>query len=103
MRIGPHSSDAQHAPGHYEIRLQGHLDQRWVARFEGLGFSHELDGTTLLTGSVIDQAALFGLLRTVRDLGMPLIAVTLIEGKTADAPDSGTDGDDHGVSEEFPP
>ena len=65
-----------HEPGRYEIRIKGHLDNRWAERFEGLSFTHASDGTTILSGSVVDQAALFGLLRKVRDLGMPLISVT---------------------------
>jgi hypothetical protein len=65
-------------PGHYEIRIQGRLDDRWAARFEGLTLTPEDNGDTLLTGPVVDQAALHGLLRKVRDLGMPLISVTRI-------------------------
>lgn len=49
--------------------LKGHLDARWVDRFEGLSFTHESDGTTILSGPVVDQAELHGLLRGVRDLG----------------------------------
>jgi hypothetical protein len=65
-------------PGHYEIRLQGHLDERWAARFEGLTLTREANGDTLLTGPVVDQAALHGVLRKVRDLGMPLISVSRV-------------------------
>jgi hypothetical protein len=61
--------------GSYEIRVQGHLDARWTAWFDGLCLTHQSDGTTLLQGSVVDQAALHGLLGKVRDLGLPLIAV----------------------------
>jgi hypothetical protein len=63
------------APAHYEIRIKGHLDARWADRFDGLRFTHESDGTTVLSGPVVDQAALHGLLRRVRDLGMPLLSV----------------------------
>jgi hypothetical protein len=59
----------------YEIRLKGHLNARWADWFDGLTLSQEADGTTLLSGSVVDQAALYGLLGKVRDLGLPLIAV----------------------------
>jgi hypothetical protein len=59
----------------YEIRLKGHLDDRWTDWFEGLTISLEEDGSTLLTGLVVDQAALHGLLKKVRDLGMPLLSV----------------------------
>jgi hypothetical protein len=62
-------------PGQYEIRITGHLDPRWAAMFNGLALSHEVDGTTLLTGLVTDQAALHGLLQRVRDLGVPLVSV----------------------------
>jgi hypothetical protein len=63
----------------YEIRIKGHLDARWTDRFEGLRFTHESDGTTILSGPVVDQAALHGLLRKVRDLGMTLLSVAQIE------------------------
>ena len=59
-----------------EIRLTGHLDARWEARFDGLALRHEADGTTVLSGQVADQAALHGLLQRVRDLGIPLVSVT---------------------------
>jgi hypothetical protein len=65
-------------PGLYAIRIKGHLDARWAARFEGLTLTLEDNGDTLLSGPVVDQAALHGLLRKVRDLGMPLISVTRI-------------------------
>jgi hypothetical protein len=58
-----------------EIRLEGHLDARWADWFDGLTLIQLSDGTTVLRGSVIDQAALHGLLGKVRDLGLPLIAV----------------------------
>jgi hypothetical protein len=60
---------------HYEIRLKGHLNARWADWFDGLALTQESDGTTVLSGSVMDQAALHGLLGKVRDLGLPLIAV----------------------------
>lgn len=59
----------------YQIRLKGHLADRWTDWFEGLSITLEANGDTLLTGPVADQAALHGLLRKVRDLGMPLISV----------------------------
>ena len=61
--------------GSYEIRLKGHLEPRWADWFDGLTLTQEGDGTTVLSGSVADQAALYGLLGKVRDLGLPLIAV----------------------------
>jgi len=59
----------------YEIRLKGHLDAQWTTWFDGLNITLEEDGNTLLSGPVADQAALHGLLRKVRDLGMPLVSV----------------------------
>ncbi len=71
----------------YEIRIKGHLDRRWADWFEGLTITLEEDGNTLLTGPVIDQAALHGLLKKVRDLGMPLVSVCPIEPGPADQSD----------------
>jgi hypothetical protein len=62
----------------YEIRLKGHLDDRWNEWFEGLSITLEDDGDTLLTGPVVDQAALHSLLKRVRDLGIPLVSVNLV-------------------------
>ena len=59
----------------YEIRIKGHLDDRWSDWFEGLTITLTHNGDTLLTGPVVDQAALHGLLKKVRDIGMPLISV----------------------------
>jgi hypothetical protein len=69
------SNIGHHEPRRYEIRIQGHLDSRWADWFEGLTLTLEDSGETLLTGTVEDQAALHGLLRKVRDLGLPLISV----------------------------
>jgi hypothetical protein len=63
----------------YEIRLKGRLDGRWAAWFEGMTLSHADDGTTVLRGRVADQAALHGVLGKVRDLGLPLVAVSPID------------------------
>lgn len=63
----------------YQIRIKGHLDSQWTEWFEGLTITLEEDGHTLLTGPVADQAALHGLLRRVRDLGIPLISVNRIQ------------------------
>jgi hypothetical protein len=67
--------------GSYEIRIKGHLNARWAARFDGLSLRHESDGTTTIHGPVVDQAALHGLLQRVRDLGLPLIAVMQVDPK----------------------
>ena len=73
------STEDQYEPGLYEIRLKGHLDDQWSDWFGGLTITLEEDGNTLLTGPVVDQAALHGLLKKVRDLGMPLVSVKPIE------------------------
>ena len=71
-----HASTKDHyEPGLYEIRLKGHLGSQWTDWFDGLTITLEDNGDTLLTGPVIDQAALHGLLKKVRDLGMPLVSV----------------------------
>ncbi len=66
----------------YQIRIKGHLDSQWTDWFEGMTITLEESGNTLLTGKVIDQAALHGLLKKVRDLGMPLVSVNSIEPDT---------------------
>ncbi len=71
----------------YQIRIQGHLGRQWTDWFEGLTITLEEDGDTLLTGPVIDQAALFGLLKRVRDLGIPLLAVNRVEYQQGDTSD----------------
>jgi hypothetical protein len=63
----------------YQIRIKGHLSPRWRDWFEGLSITLEETGDTLLTGPVVDQVALHGLLKKVRDLGMPLISVIQVE------------------------
>ena len=63
----------------YQIRIKGQLDPQWTDWFEGLVVTLEEDGNTLLTGEVIDQAALHGLLKKLRDLGLPLISVSPVE------------------------
>lgn len=75
-------------PGQYEIRLQGHLEARWAAWFDGLILTREGDGTTLIRGPVVDQAALHGLLQKVRDVGLPLVSVRNVttDGSTAPPP-----------------
>jgi hypothetical protein len=82
----PHR-DAGHQPVVYQIRIKGHLSQEWTDWFEGLTITLEEDGSTLLTGALVDQAALHGLLKKVRDLGMPLLSVNSMEPSRSDAPD----------------
>jgi len=81
-----HASTEDHnEPELYEIRIKGHLDDRWTNWFGGLTITLEEGGETLLTGPVIDQAALHGLLKKVRDLGMPLLSVNRTKPGPADA------------------
>ena len=79
------SIEDYHEPGLYEIRIKGHLDNRWADWFEDLTITALDNGETLLTGPVVDQAALHGLLRKVRDLAMPLLSVTRVRPGQADA------------------
>ena len=69
----------------YEIRITGHLGHEWTDWFEGLAITLEDNGDTLLTGPVVDQAALHGLLKKVRDLGMPLVSIKRVGPGEADA------------------
>jgi hypothetical protein len=71
-------------PTFYQIRVKGHLSEQWTGWFEGLTITLAEEGDTLLTGPIIDQAALFGLLKKVRDLGMTLVSVNQ---QNADHPD----------------
>ena len=71
-RTDPDHSEA----GRFDIRVRGHLHGRWATWFNGLPLTHERDGTTVIHGSHLDQAALYGLLHKVRDTGLPLISVT---------------------------
>ena len=66
-------------PTIYQIRVKSHLDADWTDWFEGLTITLEEDGDTLLTGPLIDQAALHGLLKKVRDLGIPLLSVNPVQ------------------------
>ncbi|MBA8828049.1 hypothetical protein [Alpinimonas psychrophila] len=86
MTHPPADGDAE--PGRYEIRLRGQLDQRWSDWFEGFTLTNQSDGTTILTGPVIDQAALHGLLRRVGDLGVTLISLN-VTNNSKEEPDEG--------------
>ena len=66
-------------PGIYQIRIRGHLGTQWMDWFDGLSITLKENGDTLLTGRVIDQAALHGILKKVRDLGMPLLSVNSVD------------------------
>ena len=70
----------------YEIRISGRLSPRWAAWFDGLSLTHEGDGTTVLRGPVVDQAALHGVLQKLRDLGVPLVSLAALAPLRTDAP-----------------
>jgi hypothetical protein len=69
----------------YEIRVQGRLDQRWSTWFDGLTISYEGEDSTVLRGSIVDEAALHGILSKVRDLALPLLAVSRVAAPGQDS------------------
>jgi len=75
---GPPTSNTPY----YEIRVRGHLEARWANQFEGLTITLEENGSTLLNGPLADQAALHGILKKVRDLGLTLLSVNSVEPGT---------------------
>lgn len=75
--------ESTHQLSVYQIRVKGHLDSDWTDWFEGLSVIQEGNGETLISGPVVDQAALHGLLKKIRDLGMLLISVNCLEPTTA--------------------
>ena len=100
MTTTPRSAGEQNQAGQYEIRLKGHLDDKWADWFDGLTITRADSGETLLRGPVVDQAALHGVLRKVRDLGLPLIAVNLVEPNQANGLDGNVDTDHHHSNKE---
>jgi hypothetical protein len=79
----PHTPQPQHPSG-YRLRVNGHLDQHWSSWFTDLTLTHEDDGTTCLTGAIADQAELHGLLSKIRDLGVTLISVEVVDVTTTE-------------------
>jgi hypothetical protein len=79
MSNHPETKTDSNQPLVYQIRIEGHLGQQWMDWFDGLSITLEEAGDTLLTGPVIDQAALHGLLKKVRDLGMPLVSISRVQ------------------------
>ena len=73
---------AGHRHPHYEIRVRGHLPQRWAAWFEGMDLRTADDGTTVISGAVVDQAALHGLLQKLRDLSIALVSLAEVPDTT---------------------
>ena len=90
MSHRPNPTNEDPAAGRYEIRVQGRLDERWVAWFDGLSVRRSDDGTTVISGGIADQAALHGLLQRVRDLGLPLLSVERLEPDRSDGPEPPT-------------
>jgi hypothetical protein len=84
--MGTMSAGHPHDAGRYEIRVQGRLHPRWAAWFDGMSLTTESDGTTVIHGPVVDQAALHGLLQKLRDVGLPLVSVTQVETDRSGAP-----------------
>jgi hypothetical protein len=82
---GAPAADHDHVP-HYAIRVKGHLGSRWSASFDGLSLTHEDDGTTVIHGPVVDQAALHGVLQKLRDVGIPLVSLTQVPLDAPTAP-----------------
>ncbi|HEX8079400.1 MAG TPA: hypothetical protein VF557_04255 [Jatrophihabitans sp.] len=76
-------------PVRYEIRVQGRLESRWAAWFDGMSLADEGDGVTNIHGPVADQAALHGLLQRLRDTGLPLLSVTPVASDQLDPPTTG--------------
>jgi hypothetical protein len=80
-------SDTSAGLGLYEIRIRGHLGSRWATWFDGMTLTTNSDGTTVIEGPVVDQAALHGLLRKLRDIGLPLLSLTQVDPDNSDPGD----------------
>lgn len=97
MNTDEHTTEASSRPAtadhalvpHYEIRVDGHLGSRWAARFDGMALTREDDGTTVIAGPVVDQAALHGVLQNLRDLGIGLRSLTRLGPDTEPAHPTG--------------
>lgn len=93
MSTADEATEDRNEPGLYEIRIKGHLDDKWADWFEGLTITRADNGDTLLRGLLVDQAALHGVLRKVRDLGLPLLSVNTAVPKQATRLDADVDTD----------
>ena len=87
----------KYGPEVYQIKIKGHLEERWTEWFEEMTFTHEKDGTTTLYGPLPDQTALHSILRKIRDLNLQLISVRQVnldaEDESLDNSEGGTDAD----------
>jgi hypothetical protein len=86
MNESPASPRNRQEAGRCEIRLKGHLDGRWVGWFDGMSLTLERNGVTAIHGPVVDEAALYGMLQRVRDVGLPLVSVTYLGRDQPDVP-----------------
>jgi hypothetical protein len=95
--IGHNGQDMSNEFGHktapnqpliYQLRIEGHLEDQWADSFGGMSLSREENGDTLLTGKVVDQAMLHGLLKKVRDLGLSLVSINRVELDQSDVAES---------------
>ena len=100
MKATPASTGDQYELGLYEIRIKGHLDDKWADWFEGLTITRADNGETVLYGPLVDQAALHGVLRKVRDLGVPLLSVIQVEPKPPNRSDGNTNTDHNRLNKE---
>jgi hypothetical protein len=80
------SAGQPHGSSRYEICIKGHLSSRWAARFDGMALTAQGDGTTVIEGPIVDQAALHGLLNKLSDLGLPLLSVIQVDPATPTDP-----------------
>jgi hypothetical protein len=79
------SSADRRNPGRYQIRVRGHLDARWTTQFDEMTLTTHDNGTTVMEGVVVDQAALHGTLAKLRDVGLPLLSVTQLDAPDAES------------------
>lgn len=100
MRNTASPTDRYDEPNLYEIRIQGHLDDRWAEWFDGLSFTYESDGTTILLGPIADQAALHGVLRKVRNLALTLVSVIRVDREQPEVSHVDADADSTGSTKE---
>ena len=87
----PNNLNPTHGAGQpmvYQIRIKGHLSPQWTDWFEGMAITPEDNGDTLVTGPVIDQAALHAVLKRVRDVNLPLLSIMEVRSKGEDTPDA---------------